>query len=193
MLQWLKARANTRRTGRAIYDSIVAQSRAEPFYRELGVPDTLEGRFEVTVVHMVLVLDRLQREGEVGRKLARALIESFVTDMDDSMRELGISDIGVPRRVKRAAAALYERASAYQEAPGASAADDGLASALAEHVYAGKCRDARRPLGLAHYVREAGRALAQQPLHLLLAGSITFPAAPAGAASEAGPSRGTAA
>lgn len=175
MLHWLRERVRTRRIGREVYASIVAQSRAEPFYRDLGISDTLRGRFELIVLHMFLVLDRLQEEGNAGRKAARALVERFVTDMDDSLREIGIGDLGVPRRVKQAAAALYERARSYGEAT--RAADDGrrLAAMLEEHVYGEACDDATQPDRLAMYVRQAMRALQEQPLSLVLQGKIVFP------------------
>src|SRR5688572_29367020 len=124
MLRWLQERARVRRTGRALYDLIVAQSRAAPFYAALGVPDTIEGRFELIVLHMHLVLERLRRDERAGDLLSRALIEAFVADMDANMREIGIADLGVPRRVRKAAAALFERSRVYAAAQ--HAAGDGL-------------------------------------------------------------------
>jgi cytochrome b pre-mRNA-processing protein 3 len=175
MFQWLRDRAHTRRVAGVLYDAIVAQSRAEPFYRELGISDTLQGRFELIVLHMFLVLNRLQREGRAGRNIAQALIERFVTDMDDCMREIGIGDLAVPRRVKRAAAALYERAAAYGEAAQAAGNGQRLAAALDKHVYGEGCGDATRLARLADYVRTAMQVLAGQPSSLLLQGVPTFP------------------
>lgn len=175
MLHWLRERVRTRRIGREIYASIVAQSRAEPFYRDFGISDTLRSRFELIVLHMFLVLDRLQGEGPAGRKVAQALVERFVTDMDDSLREIGIGDLGVPRRVKQAATALYERARAYGDATRSS--DEGLrlAAMLEEHVYGEACDDAIQPGRLATYVREAMHSLRDQPPSLVLEGKAAFP------------------
>jgi cytochrome b pre-mRNA-processing protein 3 len=175
MLRWLQDRARARRIGRAFYDSIVAQSRTEAFYRALGVPDTMEGRFELIVLHMHLVLERLRREGAAGQALSRALIEAFVVDMDASMREIGIGDLSVPRRVKRAAAALFERARAYAAAQHEPGAPDALPAALAEHIFGPDCANPDLPVRLAVYVREAMAGLDRQPSQGLLDGRPQFP------------------
>jgi cytochrome b pre-mRNA-processing protein 3 len=158
-----------------LYDSIVAQSRAEPFYRELGIPDTMEGRFELIVLHTHLVLERLRREGVGGQALSRALIEAFVADMDANMREIGIADLGVPRRVKRAAAALFERSRAYAAAQHAPAASAALPEALAEHIYAQHSTSPVLSLQLSGYVRRAVSHLDRQPSPVLLDGRVEFP------------------
>ena len=175
MLRWLRNRARTQRIGRMLYDSIVAQSRAESFYRELGVPDTMEGRFELIVLHTHLVLERLRHDGHAGQALSRALIEAFVADMDASMREIGIADLGVPRRVKRAAAALFERSRAYAAAQQASGASDALPEALAEHIHVQDGASLNLPSQLARYVRHAITSLDQQPSRMLLDGRLAFP------------------
>jgi cytochrome b pre-mRNA-processing protein 3 len=172
MLDWLRQRSRATGIGRKLYDSIVARARAEPFYRNLGVPDTVEGRFELIVLHLYLVLERLRVEGAAGKRLSRALIEAFVTDMDDSMREFGIGDMGVPRRVKRAAAAIYERSAAYAAAQ--QAGQDDLARVLAEHIYLGACGDDRLPEALAAYVRTTGAELAAAASSSVLGGDLPF-------------------
>lgn len=172
MLDWLRQRSLTSGIGRKLYDSIVARARAEPFYRNLRVPDTVEGRFELIVLHLYLVLERLRSEGAAGKRLSRTLIEAFVTDMDDSMREFGIGDMGVPRRVKRAAAAIYERSAAYAAAQQARA--DDLARVLAEHIYFGTCSDDRLPEALAAYVRNTGADLAATPSNRVMSGDLPF-------------------
>lgn len=172
MLGWLRQRSLTSRIGRKLYDSIVARARAEPFYLGLRVPDTAEGRFELIVLHLYLVLERLRSEGTAGNRLSRSLIEAFVTDMDDSMREFGIGDMGVPRRVKRAAAAVYERSAAYAAAQQGEAGD--LAQVLVEHIYFGSCADGRLAEQLAAYVRRTGAELGALPSARVLNGEPTF-------------------
>jgi len=172
MLDWLRQRSLTSGIGRKLYDSIVARARAEPFYRNLAVPDTAEGRFELIVLHLYLVLERLRSEGTAGKRLSRALIEAFVTDMDDSMREFGIGDMGVPRRVKRAAAAVYERSAAYAAAQ--QAGPDDLARVLAEHIYFGASGDDRLPEALASYVCSTGAELAAIPSPRIIVGDLLF-------------------
>jgi cytochrome b pre-mRNA-processing protein 3 len=118
-----------------LYGAIVAQARQPVFYARFGVADTVTGRFEMVVLHLGLVLDRLQRdEGE--RKLAQALFDLFCVDMDRSLRELGIGDLGVPHRMKKMAEAFYGRARAYREAV-ASADRAALIAAIERNVFAG--------------------------------------------------------
>ena len=87
----------------------MAQARAPALYADLGVPDTAEGRLEMVMLHTVLVIERLRLEGEAAEELSRALTERFITDLDDCLREMGVGDLTVPKKVKKAAAALYDR------------------------------------------------------------------------------------
>src|SRR5580700_5815906 len=104
MLALLKKNRALRQTARLLYGSIVTAARQRIFYACWGIPDTLQGRFEVLLVHIVLAQCRLAAESERGLRLARALSEAFVMDMDDCMRELTFGDLGVPREVGSAAA-----------------------------------------------------------------------------------------
>ena len=100
MLQSLKERARLRRKAGEIYGAIVTQARQPAFYAKLGIPDTPVGRYEAVVVHLFLVLERLRAEGTRVGILPRALIEAFVADMDDCLRELGTGDIAVGKKVR---------------------------------------------------------------------------------------------
>ena len=113
----------------------MAQARSEAFYREHGVPDTVHGRFEMIVLHVALVVARLGLEGDAGQETGRAILEAFVADMDDACRRLGIGDMGVPRHVKKAAAAVLERGNAYRAAIADSSAGDPLATVLASEIW----------------------------------------------------------
>jgi cytochrome b pre-mRNA-processing protein 3 len=173
MFSWIRADDANRRTAHDIYGAAVAQARHPAFYAEAGIPDTLEGRYEVIVLHLFLVLERLRQAGPAGEPLARSLIETFVTDMDDQMREIGVGDLTVPKRVKKAAAGLYARSGQYRTAL-ASATPAALADALAAILPAGKT--AMAP-ALAQYVREAEKTLAAQREVDLAAGRLAFPPA----------------
>ena len=118
MLRSLRRRAEFQRKAGEIYGAIVTQSRQPAFYARLGIPDTPTGRYEMVVIHLFLVLERLRGAGASpeAEAAAQALVDAFVADMDDSLRELGAGDVGVPRRVKRAAAGFYARAKDYREA-----------------------------------------------------------------------------
>jgi len=116
MLSWWSADRAKRRKAQEIYGAVVAQARHPRFYACHGIPDTPEGRYEMIVLHLFLVLEHLRRAGSAHEELSRMLIETFVTDMDDAMRELGVGDLTVPRKVKAAAAGFYSRSGAYRTA-----------------------------------------------------------------------------
>jgi cytochrome b pre-mRNA-processing protein 3 len=184
MLDWLKTRTDRRQIARSLYGSIVTRSREPVLYARLGVPDTLQGRFEMVALHLVLVLRRLAAEGPEGERLSRALTEAFVVDLDDVMREMTFGDLAVPREVKRAAAALFDRHRAYLaalEAPGGTPLADALQTQLS-YLYAGKALDGPSDAGLdaqglSDYVRSAASALDAQPAPAILAGRLEWPQA----------------
>ena len=115
----------------ALYGMIVAQARAAPFYRSYGVPDTVNGRFEMVVLHAVLVLHRLESEPAPFRRLGQALFDRFCADMDGSLREMGVGDLAVPARMRKSAKRL--RPTAAYGSPGGSV--PALVRALARNVF----------------------------------------------------------
>lgn len=156
-----------------LYGRIVAQARQRDFYLA-GVPDTVQGRFEMIALHIFLVLHRLKQEGERGADLAQDLFDLMFQDMDRNLRELGTGDLAVGKRIKTLAQGLYGRIAAYEQglAPGTSA--EQLEQALARNVFASG--EASSPVlkGLAAYLRSEADALAAQPFRELSAGRITF-------------------
>lgn len=176
MFTSLKRKAALRRTSRDFYGSIVTQARQPAFYRDWGVPDTMEGRLEMIILHAALVLDRLGLEGKAGLELGQAISEAYIADVDDALRQIGTGDMGVPRRVKRAAAALRERRLAYGKALGRGDRE-GLADAIRDFIH-GDDSSAVAPADaaswLADYMIAAREALALMPSHTLLAGRIDF-------------------
>lgn len=181
MLNWLKERQTRSRTAQQLYGAIVAQARQPVFYTDLGVPDTARGRFELIALHVALVLHRLQAEGAATADLARTLGETFVVDMDDNMREMSFSDLAVPREIKKAAAALFDRHTLVAGAgatPAAGEVDplaDRMGAALAYLVQenGGAAIDSK---SLARYVRAAAAALQAQPAAALLETGPQWPA-----------------
>lgn len=174
MLSYFKNRKRLKAQASEIYGRVVAQARRREFYEGLGVPDTPEGRLEAIVAHLVLVIRRLRRDGEAGNRLARAMAEAFVTDMDDCMREMGVGDLTVPRKVKKAAGALWDRAHAYGPALDGGE-HEALARLLATHVTAGEMDKAQRFAG---YMLEADSVLGRQPSEALLGEGAQFPVPP---------------
>ena len=172
MFTWLANRSRASRKARELYGAVVAQSRHPAFYRALGVADTPEGRYELVALHLALLLERLARPDITGSSLARRTFETFITDMDANIREMGVGDPSIPRRVKRAAAGVRDRALTYRAAL-ALADDTALVAALATHVYQG----AENPAvgQLARYVRSAAAALDQQHPAALLDGITHYP------------------
>jgi cytochrome b pre-mRNA-processing protein 3 len=154
-----------------LYGAIVAQARAEAFYRDLCVPDTVNGRFEMIVLHLLLLLRRLEREGEAGRALGQRLFDHFCEDMDANLREMGVGDLSVPREMRGFGEAFYGRRQAYAEAL-AGPERDMLVTALLRNVYGDKSDAMTGAKRLAAYVWQADAVLAGQGMAALCRGEL---------------------
>jgi cytochrome b pre-mRNA-processing protein 3 len=155
----------------SLYGMIVAQARAQAFYQAYGVPDTVNGRFEMIVLHLVLVLHRLKAEPE-GRRLGQAVFDLFCSDMDANLREMGVGDLAVPRTMQDLGGAFYGRQAAYEAA--LAAAEPGpLVAALARNVFAGETGPGA--VRLAAYVRETNGDLATQDGRAVSKAELRFP------------------
>jgi cytochrome b pre-mRNA-processing protein 3 len=132
----LFSRSKQRRESAArIYAALLARAREPVFFARLGVPDSLDGRFDLLTLHAWLVLERLP----AGRGLAQDLIDTIFTGFDEALRELGAGDIAMLRRMKQFAGAFYGRLEAYGEAQDEAA----LAAALSRNLYRGEAACAR--------------------------------------------------
>ena len=159
----------------ALYGTIVAQARQPVFYAAFKVPDTLDGRFDMIVLHGFLLFHRLKGESEDHRRLGQEVFDIFLKDMDRSLRELGVSDIGVPKKLKKMAEAFYGRVAAYDSAL-SSGDGPALDAALARNLFPDGGGEAVPEI--AAYVVASAAELARQPLDEILAGSLSFPALP---------------
>ena len=160
----------SRGTIEAIYGMIVTQARERLFYRELGVPDTVNGRFDMLVLHLWMVLRRLKSIKGGGAGASQALFDHFCDDMDANLREMGVGDLAVPKRMQAFGEAFYGRAAAYDLALAAGA--EPLAQALCKNILNGKeIENARR---LAFYVETAVACLAGLDEAALQSGSWKF-------------------
>jgi cytochrome b pre-mRNA-processing protein 3 len=148
---------------------IVAQARLPAFYEQYRVPDTVNGRFDMVLLHLWLVLRRL-RETDAGTALSQALFDHFCSDMDDNLREMGVSDLTVPKRMVKFAEAFYGRTGAYDAAVKTGGTE--LAQALARNVLL--AADAAPAAPLAAYVQATIHALAAIDDKRLLAGQLRF-------------------
>jgi cytochrome b pre-mRNA-processing protein 3 len=126
--------APRRGTIEAIYGMIVAQAREPLFYQAMGVPDTVNGRFDMVLLHLWMVLRRL-RTVERGADLSQALFDHFCGDMDDNLREMGVGDLTVPKRMQKFGEAFYGRVAAYDLA--LDAGTEPLAQALCKNILDG--------------------------------------------------------
>ncbi len=116
MILSLFKRKASRNSVQAVYGAIVAAARHPRLYAEWGVADTVDGRYDMIVLHTVLVLDRLGGEGEGAQNFAQGLTDEVFADMDRSLREMGVGDLSVGKKVRRMAEVFYGRARAYQGA-----------------------------------------------------------------------------
>lgn len=162
-----------------LYAATLAQSRLPVFYESFAVTDSLDGRFDLLILHVYLLLRRLRGLGEAGKGLSQAVFDLMFVDMDRSLRELGIADTGIGKRIKKMAQAFYGRVKAYDEAFSDASR---LTEALVRNLYRG-----REPEGGAaslmagHALAQAG-ALAAQSDEALIRGEVVF--------LEPGPSAG---
>jgi cytochrome b pre-mRNA-processing protein 3 len=175
-LAWPFRRDLTRDHAHALYVTLSRQAREPAFYGEGRVPDSLAGRFELVLLHAILVVRRLNRAGAPGQALAQVLFDVLFDDMDQALREMGIADLAVAKRVKRLAAAFYGRAKAYEEA--LEGRSETLEAALARNLFAGAAVAAELLAELARYAAAADRLLNAQPDADLLAGQAKFPPPP---------------
>jgi cytochrome b pre-mRNA-processing protein 3 len=157
---------------RALYEAIVAAARHPHLYAAYGVPDTIDGRYDMIILHAILVLDRLKSAGEEGNAHSQRLTEYLFSDMDRSLREMGVGDLSVGKKVRRMAEVLFGRARAYSEGL-EKQSREALAVALACNVFP----DEKEPPGagrLADYTLATRKHLRQTATESILAGRLDF-------------------
>jgi len=150
-----------------LYQKLVEAARNPWFYRHGGVADSLDGRFDMIALHAWLVMDRLAAEGEEGQAIAQRLFDLMFRDLDRSLREMGVGDLGVPKRIRAMMEAFYGRARAYST--------DDLKAALVRNLYRSAEIDSEIVASVADYVARAREALREQSL---VQGEVAFPPAP---------------
>lgn len=156
----------------SLYGMIVAQARLPTFYRDYAVADTVNGRFDLIVLHLAMVLDRLEQDPAL-QALGQGIFDRFCLDMDDNLRELGVGDLKVPKEMQRLGEAFYGRLQAYRKA-WAATDDAPLVQTLERNIYG--AASAPKAVRLAAYVRAALRQLAAEPAGSLADGKLSFPA-----------------
>lgn len=170
MLSWIARRARRRRNAHDLYGSIVALSRSHVLYAQMGVPDTVEGRFEMLLFHVFACLDRIGQISGENTFLAQDLVDVFFADMDTTSRELGVGDMAVPKKMKSLAAVYEERMKTYKQLTGKNLRNS-LASALAGNIFSPEDAPAKAPC-LANYVQDLQKTLSGMEIADLEAGRI---------------------
>lgn len=133
---WLKP-APEALVARALFTEAMAAARTPEFYMQGGVADSIDGRFDLVVVHLILVMHRLKREGEEGKDLAQRLFDIAFANFDEALREMGVGDLTVPKRIRKMAEAFYGRIEVYEDAL-AKGGEPAFAEALRRNLYRGK-------------------------------------------------------
>jgi cytochrome b pre-mRNA-processing protein 3 len=157
--------APTQNPAEPLYAAIVAAARQQKFYARWHVPDTIDGRFDTLLLHLCLVIERLQKEEPA---LCQNLVDHFCQDMDGNLRELGAGDLTVAKKVRRMAEAFQGRHEAYV----AARDNASMAQALRRNVYAGN--ESIDTQDLTHYALQARQSLAKQAPQDLSAGRLQF-------------------
>jgi len=165
-------RKSIRDASERAYRLVVAQARQRAFFAEYGVPDTLDGRFELVCLHAFLYLHRLKSEWPRAKALAQAFFDTMFGDFDRALREMGTGDLRVGREVKRMAQGFYGRIRAY--ANGIAAGDSALGAALARNLFGTVGVPLAQLAAMTLYVRRAADDLRDQGAAELLAGRVRF-------------------
>ncbi|WP_417449021.1 ubiquinol-cytochrome C chaperone family protein [Kordiimonas sp.] len=190
MLERLFPGFRSKKRAYGLYGKLVAQARQPEFYTTFDVADTLDGRFDMILIHMFLLQNRLATDGDATAKLRRQLQEAMVADMDRSLREMGVGDMGIGREVKKMGVAWFGRLKAYAAAVESDDAQENLTEAVARNLY--KVENAAKAPDMAAYMITAREALATCSTAQIEALEFEFPHPdPRGEASIAEQSKGT--
>ncbi len=157
----------------ALYAEVVKQARQPSFYERLGVPDTPDGRFDMILIHAYLLFRRMKNDPDQTKDISQVVFDLMFADMDQSLRELGLGDIGVSHRIKGMVKAFYGRVSAYDEGI-FEKEDTQLSAALNRNLYRKSTPTDDQVLKTVHYIRRVDRTLAKQDIREILKGQLQF-------------------
>nr|WP_298689979.1 ubiquinol-cytochrome C chaperone family protein [uncultured Dongia sp.] len=169
-----------------LFNRLVAQARERVFYEKLGVPDTVDGRFDMVALHTFLIFQRLKGRGDRSAILAQALYDTLINDMEASLRQLGAGDVGVGKRIRVMTEALQGRINAYEKALAGSSME--IEGALRRNLYGTTEPETDAVRAVANYLRRAKDLSDTQPIDRIMRGVFDFPSLPSGGGS--GPQQG---
>ncbi len=158
----------------AVYSAIVAQSRQPRFYAEWQVPDTVTGRFDMISLHLALLFRRLRAETGEQKEFSQAVFDLFFKDMDRSLREMGVGDLGVPKRIQKMGNIFFGLLAAMSEAMDRNDAE-ALQAVLSRNIFDGATGP--HVAALADYLLAEDKALGAQPSTAITQGALNFEAA----------------
>ena len=160
---------------RHLYEAAVLRAREPVFYTDLGVQDSVDGRFDMITLHVCLVLRRLEGEGEQAAELSQNLFDMMFLDMETNLRELGVGDVGMPKRMKKLIKAFYGRLKAYDEALSKGpAGEEELEEALRRNLYRELPVTDDVLERMAAYMRDLAEGFNQQGLNGFLRGEMSL-------------------
>jgi cytochrome b pre-mRNA-processing protein 3 len=159
--------------GKALYTPLIEQARRPVFYLEGGVADTPQGRFELYSLHLALLVRRLRGAGPFAAEASQALFDTFLSGLDHGLRELGVGDLTVPKKMRRLGEALYGRLRGYDAALAGDAEPGALEAMIGRTVYAGI--DSPPAHALSAYARDAAAAFAATPIESVLGEPLPWP------------------
>lgn len=163
-----------REAGRRLYADVVRQARRPEFYEAFGVPDTVEGRFELYSLHVVLLLERLKGQGPMAAEVAQSLFDTYVKALDDALREMGVGDLSVGKKMRKLGEAFYGRVKSYEGALARLPDETELTAVIGRTVYA-DAADPPSPAMVAYVLRQREALSAQSPAQLA-AGTVAWAA-----------------
>ncbi|WDI30650.1 ubiquinol-cytochrome C chaperone family protein [Hyphococcus flavus] len=163
--------------GQALYAAAVSEARNEALYLDAGAPDTVEGRFEMVALHAYLIMRRLKGDDGVqssaSKRVSQCLLDAMFANMDDSLREMGVGDLVVGKKIRKLGENFYGRIGAYEAALGSEAPKDNLTKALGRNIFGDEAADGAKRL--TDYVLSVDEVLAAQPITRVEGGIIAFP------------------
>ncbi len=165
-------RSSARNAADLAYGRVVDQARHPVFFTDYGVPDTLDGRFELVCLHAFLYLHRLKAERPRANQACQSFFDRMFADFDRALREMGTGDLSVGKQVKRMARAFFGRIRAYED--GLAGGESALGAALSRNLYGTIFDPAPFTAAMARYVRNVARDLRRLPATELLEGRLVF-------------------
>ena len=173
LFQGLFTPSRTRVAGEALYASAARQARQPAFYASLGVADSAEKRFELLTLHVTLIVLRLRGQGEAAGETSQHLFDTFVQALDDALREMGVGDLSVGKKMRKLGEAFYGRVRNYDEAFTALPDREPLAAIIRRTVLMADAASETQPL--ADYAMAAMARLEAEPIDNLLQGEAPWP------------------